>query len=112
MGIKLHTATISFHRRPLSRKYYGEVRINDDCVYVTENFAYKESAINALKKRIPKLNSLYGYRLAEPISLEEDGAIQRRYAPNPNWDNECYNLTTEEYYERLAQEQAARGTKC
>ena len=52
--MKLHTATISFHRRPLSRKYYGEVRINDDCVYVTENFTYKESAINALKKKNPE----------------------------------------------------------
>lgn len=110
--MKLHHATISFHRRPLSRKYYGEVRINGDCVYVTENFAYKESAINALKKRIPKLNGLYGYRLAEPISLAEDGAIQRRYTPERNWDNTCYRLTPEEYQKRLAQEQVIRGTKC
>lgn len=55
--MKLHTATISFHRRPLSRKYYGEVRINGDCVYVTENFAYKESAINALKKESRSLTA-------------------------------------------------------
>lgn len=55
--MKLHTAIISFHRRPLSRKYYGEVRINGDCVYVTENFAYKESAINALKKESRSLTA-------------------------------------------------------
>lgn len=50
MQIKLHTATISFHRTVLSRKHYGEVRINGDLVYKTEPYPYKKKAVDAVKK--------------------------------------------------------------
>ena len=107
--MELHKSTISFHRTSISRKHYGEVRINGDLVYRSEPYPYKKKAVDAVKKNLSKLNKTYGWRLAEPLEIKENGVIQRRYAPNPNWDNTCYTLTPEEYEKRKAQEQKIRG---
>ena len=107
--MELHKATISFYRTSISRKHYGEVRINGDLVYKTEPYPYKKKAVDAVKKNLSELNKTYGWRLAEPLEIKENGVIQRRYTPERNWDNTCYTLTPEEYEKRKAQEQAIRG---
>lgn len=104
--MELHKSTISFHRTSISRKHYGEVRINGDLVYRSEPYPYKKKAVDAVKKNLSKLNETYGWRLAEPLEIKENGVIQRRYTPKKDWDGECYTLTAEEYKLRRAKEKA------
>lgn len=106
--MELHKATISFHRTSISRKHYGEVRINGDLVYKSEPYPYKKKAVDAVKANLPKLNKTYGYRLAEPLAIKDEGVIQRRYVPKMDWDNKCYTPTIEEY-ERSRAKEKARG---
>ena len=51
MKLELHQATISFLRTSISRKHYGEVRINGDIVYKSEPYPYKKKAVDAVKKK-------------------------------------------------------------
>ena len=106
--MELHKATISFHRTSISRKHYGEVRINGDLVYKSEPYPYKKKAVDAVKASLPRLNKDYGWRLAEPLEIKENGVIQRRFVPKMDWDNKCYTLTIEEY-ERSRAEEKSRG---
>lgn len=50
--MELHKSTISFHRTSISRKHYGEIRINGDLVYKTEPYPYKKKAVDAVKKTL------------------------------------------------------------
>lgn len=52
--MELHKSTISFHRTSISRKHYGEVRINGDLVYRSEPYPYKKKAVDAVKKKSPR----------------------------------------------------------
>ncbi|MDY5105787.1 MAG: hypothetical protein SPE78_01370 [Actinobacillus minor] len=61
-------------------------------------------AVKALEAKV-EVEKRFGKRIKIAKGFNKPkGVVAKIYSPSRDWDNTCYTLTPEEYYQRLAQE--------